>query len=74
MVNDMRAYCILVINIKTETANVSQEAYSSLDEAREFILSRHGVSEIENPFNPDEKTNIFAGKDVKYIIKEIRVI
>ena len=69
----MRAYCILIINSKTETANVSQEAYSSLEKARKFVLSRCDVQEV-GCFNPDEKSNIFIGKDTTYIIKEIRVI
>ena len=69
----MRAYCILVINTKKQTANVSQEAYSSLEKAREFVLSRHDSLEVAC-FNPDEKSNIFVGKDTTYIIKEIRVI
>lgn len=69
----MRSYCILIINSKTETANVSQEAYSSLEKAREFVLSRCDVQEV-GCFNSDENSNIFIGKDTKYIIKEIRVI
>lgn len=69
----MRAYCVLIINAKTETANVSQEAYSSIEKAREFVFSRYDVKEA-SCFNPDEKSNIFVGKDTKYIIKEIRVI
>ena len=72
-VNDMRAYCVLVINAKTGTANVSQEAYSSIEKARDFVLSRCDVQEV-SCFNPDEKSNIFIGKDTTYIIKEIRVI
>ena len=70
----MTAYCILVINTKEQTANVSQEAYSSLEKARDFVLSRNGVVEVGNPFNPDETTNMFVGDNVKYLIKEIRVI
>lgn len=70
----MTAYCILVINTKTETANISQEAYLSIEKAREFVLSRNGVIEVGNPFNPDERTNMFIGENVKYLIKEIRVI
>lgn len=69
----MRAYCILIINAKTETANVSQEAYSSIEKARDFVLSRYDVQEV-SCFNLDENSNIFIGKDTKYIIKEIRVI
>lgn len=69
----MRAYCVLIINAKTETANVSQEAYSSIEKAREFVLSRYDVQEV-SCFNPNENSNIFIGKDTKYIIKEIRVI
>lgn len=69
----MTAYCILVINTKEQTANVSQEAYSSIEKARDFVLSRYDVQEV-SCFNPDEKSNIFVGKDITYIIKEIRVI
>lgn len=69
----MRAYCILIINSKTETANVSQEAYSSIEKARDFVLSRYDVQEV-GCFNPDEKSNVFVGKDTTYIIKEIRII
>lgn len=69
----MRAYCILVIDTKNQVANVSQEAYSHIEKAREFILSRQDVLETQC-FNPDEKSNIFAGKDTTYIIKKIRVI
>lgn len=69
----MRAYCVLIINAKTETANVSQEAYSSIEKARDFVLSRCDVQEV-GCFNSDENSNIFIGKDTKYIIKEIRVI
>ena len=69
----MKAYCVLVVNMKTETAKVSQEAYSNIEKAREFILSRCDVQEV-SCFNPDEKSNIFVGQDIKYIIEEIRVI
>lgn len=69
----MTAYCILVINTKEQTANVSQEAYSSIEKARDFVLSRYDVQEVAC-FNPDEKSNIFVGKYTTYIIKEIRVI
>ena len=69
----MTAYCILVINTKTETANVSQEAYSSIEKAREFVLSRCDVQEV-SCFKKKKKSNIFIGKDTTYIIKEIRVI
>jgi hypothetical protein len=72
-VNYMRAYCILVINAKAETVNVSQEAYSSIEKARNFVLSRCDIQEVDC-FNPDENSNIFIGKDTKYIVKEIRVI
>lgn len=69
----MRVYCILVIDTKNQVANVSQEAYSHIEKAREFILSRQDV--LEAPcFNLDEKSNIFVGKDTTYIIKEIIVV
>lgn len=69
----MRAYCILVIDTKNQIANVSQEAYSHIEKAREFVLSRHDSLEVAC-FNPDEKSNIFVGKDTTYIIKEIIVV
>lgn len=70
----MIAYCILVIDEKNQTANVSQEAYRSYEDAERFIKSRADVTEIPWALNPDKRSGEFKGKDTKYIIKEIRVI
>lgn len=71
----MTAYCILVLDTKNKTANVSQEAYRSYEEAERFIKSRSDVREIPPADQHGSRRGIFHSKgSTKYIIKEIRVI
>lgn len=70
----MIAYCVLVYDFKEQTANVSQEAYKNYEDAERFIKSRSDVTEIPWAGYDNRRSGIFCGKDIKYIIKEIRVI
>lgn len=70
----MTAYCILVIDTKEQTANVSQEAYRSYEDAERFIKSRSDVQEIPWAGYENRRSGDFIGNGIKYIIKELRVI
>lgn len=70
----MTAYCVLVYDLKEQTANVSQEAYKSYEDAEKFIKSRSDVTEVSWAGYDNRRSVVFMGDGIKYIIKEIRVI
>ena len=66
----MKAYVVLVINHQKLTANVSQEAYATFEQAKRFIMSR-------SDYNPaddwEEYQWTYVTENNIYKIKEITI-
>lgn len=63
----MRVYVISVIDRKTQERKLSQEAYSSLEGAIEFITTRAGTVRAVSPWT-------YATDSTVYRITDLRVV
>ena len=63
----MRAYVIVVENMKAGTRKVSQEAYKALQQAQAFCMTRSGNVQKHNEF-------LFYDGIYRYEIVEVKIV